>query len=187
MITKNNILTELYNSGQLQHKLIGIMKRHNIPGNAEIQDDIIQTTFLHLTEYDTIKMIDAYTQNPKRILALGVTIMLRKCILKDNRYNNPKHSLAEYILYGSPLKSYNSSITPTDEFDEYLILSTDEKFEDIDDETDYFELWQYVLTQLNKEEKILLNNLLLKNKVPNKDKKSLNKKIKEIIINKNNN
>lgn len=187
MITKNKILTELYNNGELQKKLIGIMIRHKIPNNAEIQNDIIQTTFLHLSEYDTDKMIEAYTQNPKRILALGVTIMLRKCILKDNRYNNPKHSLTEYILYGSSLKSYNPTITPTDEFDEYLVLSTDTEFEDIDEETDYFELWEYITSKLNKEEKVLLNNLLLKNKVAIKEKKSLNKKIRELIINKNNN
>jgi hypothetical protein len=180
-MTKEQIITELYKSGQLQEKLVGIMYRHKIPMNADLQNDIIQTTFLNLTEYDTNKLIEAYENNPKRILALAVTIMLRKCILKDKRYGNNKHSLLTSLLYSSSLNTNNIPITPTDDYDENFYMHSVIQEEEEMEMTDYYELWEYLKTKLNKEDKLLINKLFNKQKILLKDKKILYKKIKNII------
>lgn len=178
---KNKIITELYTSNKLQEKLVGIMHRHHIPTNAQIEDDIIQFTFQQLLEYNTEKMIEAYQDNPNRVLALGVTIMLRKCILKDKRYNSPKHSLTEYLLFGSSLRGSNIS------FDNEPNSKELYDHEDIpeNEKLDYKEMWDYFYDLLTNKEKILIKKLLKKEKVPNKQKKLLYIKIKMILNNKN--
>jgi hypothetical protein len=181
MITKDKILTELFNSNQLQDKLPGIMARHHIPMKAGIEDDIIQTTFENLCMYDTDKMIEAYNNNPKRILALGVTIMLRKCILKDKRYNNINHSLTTFMLYTSSFNTANTTINHTDTFDTEL-FTLPNKIDDEEEGVDYFEMFEYVKLNLNKTEIKLLNKIIKKEKVDKTIKKELLNKIKSILL-----
>jgi hypothetical protein len=183
MITKDKILTELFKSNQLQEKLPGIMARHHIPMKAGIQDDIIQTTFENLCMYDTDKMIEAYNHNPKRVLALGVTIMLRKCILKDKRYNNHKHSLTTFLLYASSFNTANETINHTDSYDEELFtLPAKQDVEDIEDGVDYLEMWEYIKLNLTKPEIKILNKIIQKEKVDKTIKKELLNKIKTILL-----
>jgi hypothetical protein len=182
MITKNEILTELFNSGQLQEKLVGVMQRHYLPINADLQNDIIQTTFEHLCLYDTDKMIEAYQDNPKRILALGVTIMLRKCILKDKRYGNVNHSLTTFLLYTSSFNTQNTSITPTDTFDTELFTLPDIQDEQ-EDGVDYLQMFEYLKLNLTKTENKTLLKIMQKEKVDKTIKKELLNKIKTILKN----
>jgi len=178
IMTKNEILTELFNSNQLQTKLVGIMERHFLP--IELKDDIIQTTFENLCKYDETKLLDAYNDNPKRILALGVTVMLRKCILKDNRYSNPNHSLSTSMMYASSLNTNNIQINPTDSFDETLVIEDMIDDEPKDHGIDYLEKWYKVNKKLTEYEQELLQDIIQGKKVPIKIKRILFNRIKQL-------
>ena len=208
---KELILTELYNSGQLQQKLEGILERHRIPKEADIQSDIIQTTFEHLTKYNTEKMLEAYYDNPKRILGLGVRILIKKNILQDNRTpGGYKHSTAPNILHLSNLASFRLN-EKTDEEDyllttNYYLNHTDYTeqeetynslpaigcFETDDEEERNIEMWEFIRNELTPLEEETLDYALIL--PPNKMRKHLKKdylkllpRLKQLITEFNNN
>lgn len=101
---KDRIITELYNSGAVQKKCAGFLFRNSIKQDTQIGEDSVQETFYWLSRYPTDKLIEAYEDNPNRVLALCVTILRFKCFSRATS-GYPRHSLAWWILNFSNLNS----------------------------------------------------------------------------------
>lgn len=184
---KTKAITELFNSKELHNKLPFIFDKHRLPTGANIQDDVIQVTFENLWKYDTDKFIEAYQNNPKRILALAVTICLRKCIYKDNRTKAFwNHSIAQQIVNQSTLNTLQHIDSCNEESrDNFNLPQTGtDNYNDEDD--NYSEnMWQFVRNKLSVDEVEILNqcfefNIKFKGQ-KKKDYLNLLPKLKEII------
>lgn len=152
---RNRIITELFDSGQLQQKLKGMLFRNGISASTFISDDVLQTSFLELSKYDIDKLFLAYCENPKRILALIVTITKRSGFGKMNGDVSPNQSVAKQILFTSNL---GNNYTP-DSNDGHVSRKYDinEIPEYIEDEND---LWEIIRSELNSDELEFLDFIL---------------------------
>lgn len=193
-ITKDTILTELFNSGQIHRKVSGICFRFHIHKDTQIEEDIVQETFLHLSKKSEEYLMEMYLDNPNRLEALAVTIAIRKGVMADGRANGyPKHSLAQFILYTSNLNQ-TTSVSPSEYIeDDYeapnhtTILTADEE-----EENPEYELWEQIRSHLTTSENEFLNKYLYQKKGRGRyQKEVLNKinqlkeRIKQIIIDNN--
>lgn len=185
---KEIILTELYNSGQLQDKVYWALNRHRIPNQAGIQDDIIQEIFLNLSKFNTKELVEIYNDNPKRVLGLAVTIMSRKGLSHDKRSQyGYKSSPAAEIMHLSNIGTYtlaninnqdehtttsNHSISPFEKDDdkEFDIPDRNDP-EDIEEREN--EMWSFVRNQLTPMEEETLDYALVL--PPSKMRKQLKK------------
>lgn len=186
---KTKVIEDLYSSGEIQQKIEYICYKHFIPKDSFINEDILQVVMENLWKYDTNKFIDAYLDNPNRILGLAVTLALRKGVYKDERTSKFwNQSIAQQILHQSTLNTYQHIDTTQDNTNDYNIIqiSTD------DNETMEFErnnemMWSYVKVNLTQYENNILNIALTMNspKMKGKIKKDYIKllpKLKSIII-----
>jgi len=98
---KSNIITWLYNSGEIQHKIKGMCYRNNIPIDSKIGEDVIQESFIQLYNYNIDDLFLAYCNSPSRIVAIMTTITSRTGFRKMNDNVSPNQSVAKKILYGS--------------------------------------------------------------------------------------
>lgn len=153
---KNKILTDLYNSGDVHKQVNIICFKNNIKPDTLIAEDIVQLTFTHLSNYDMDKMIEAYMDNPKRILALACRIAINKGVASNPlRPNYYRHSLGKMILFGSNFQQL-ASISETEHLDQsdsrnYILADPDT---DIDEEyiDEQERLWKTIRAGLDKEE-----------------------------------
>lgn len=184
---KAQAITELFNSKELQKKIEFICLRHNIPLMSDIQSDILQVTFENLAKYDTDKFVQAYLQNPARILGLATTIAVRKGVLTNKNSKSPKHSIAQYIMHQSTLNTdYHINTTDDEAFENLNINLTadDDVLEEYENENE--NMWFYVKQQLTTKELEILELVLQHNpiKLKGEIKKryiTLLPKLKEII------
>lgn len=110
---RNNALTDLFNSTELREKIKSLMFKFFIPLHADLESDILQVVFENLIKYDLDKFIEAYLDNPKRILALALSLAKRKGCYKDLRYGKGYNaSIAQQILHTSTLNTLQH-ISPT--------------------------------------------------------------------------
>lgn len=183
---KNKILTELFKSGKIHKNVELILFKNKIHQDTKIADDLVQETFYHLSKFNTDTLIEMYEDNPKRLLGLGVTIAIRKGVLKNPLYPDyPKQSLCKFILFTSSLSKFNFSISDyNNEDNEILIIPNDESSKAEN------ELWKYVHKNLNDEENKLIEMLLVKKnksgtikKQVKMDRENLYLKVKNIIRN----
>lgn len=170
---RDKILTDLYNSGVLQNKLNGIMYRHSIPKKFDIESDIIQETFLHLSRIPAATLIEMYEDNPKRILGLATTIMVRKGVAEHNVTHNPKHSIAQWIMYGSTVKSI---IDYTNEKESNLLFSITDDDTELEEILEEHKMWEYIRQNLTQPEQQLLDEILEILTNPKKNKIGIRKK-----------
>ena len=194
---KAKALTDLFNSQELQAKIKYVMIKHQIPFDASIEDDILQVTFENLAKYDTEKFVEAYQDNPKRILGLAVKIILWKGVYIDKRI--PKgfnHTIAQQILHASTFKTLQHiSATVEDSTEDFNIIQIGDNYNDEEiteneallmaEEQDQIAMWQFVRSKLSVEETELLNvTLQPKYKLRGKQKRlypSFLLKLKDII------
>jgi len=196
---KNQIIIDLCNSKIIEDKLPGIFRRHLLPKEADLQNDCLQTMYLHLVQYDTTKFINIWKENPKKIIGLGITILLRKGVFFDTRRKDTGHnsSIARQILYSSNLTSWNTSLSDENESFDQLLFTNHEVATQIDaeEEASAEDKIRYARSFLNQNENTLLDSILLPNKkrkgrLYNHEKtqiENLKNKIKEIIEKKWNN
>lgn len=183
---KNKAITDLFNSGELQKKITYICNQHRIPPYSQIHDDILQVVMENLCKYNTDKFIQAYKENPKRILALSVTLALRKGVYKDTRTSKYwSHSIAQQILHQSTLNTLEHiSSTIEDDTNEYNLPQI--SINDIYEEPEEHQMWDCIEQQLTVEENELLQQHLQPDFKPKKQvKKMLPEfyiKLKQIII-----
>ncbi len=174
---KNRIITELYNSGEIQKKIEGMCYRNHIKPDTYIHEDCVSETFYWLSRYDTDKLIEAYNDNKSRVIGLATRIAVLKCFSKTGY---PKHSIAHWILYSSNLQSLNFYDTTENHNDEdgslsFLVLTdkedtnaTDELFkiirskltEEQNNDLEYFLNLPKKRGQLKKEIKLRYKDLL---------------------------
>lgn len=201
---KHKAITELFNSKQLQKKLEGIMERHNLPTQAGIQDDILQTTFEHLSKYPTNKIVEMYKDNPTRLVGLGMKIMIKEGVLADLR--SPagyRYKTASNILHLSNLGTYrtannneegkyinnnNHHINPSNTLDDDDYESVSLKYDDEDEKEEEInqQMWIYVRNHLTPLEEETLDYALVlpsskMRKQLKKDYFKLLPKLKELI------
>ena len=183
---KNQIITELYESGKLQEKIKMICYQHRIPTDADIQSDILQVAMENLIKYDTNKFIEAYTDNPNRIIGLAVRIILRNGVYVDKRSAGGfKKSIAQQILHQSTYNTLVTVNTVDDIHDEFSKILKSDDTDPEEYETNYQNMWDYVRSNLNEFETMILNMVLEEKKPKGKKFKAefeeLKEKIKELI------
>lgn len=189
---KERILTELFNSEQLQKIIPTIVYKAGLPMDAEIQQDILQETFYWLQRMELNKFLNAYNRNPKEIVALAVSTAARKGVYTDKKRNpNGKwwtHSIGQSIVHASTLNSKYHIVTtnPSDKANNNIDLE-DSNFLDLEEKETYnTEMWQHVKDMLPSSD-IRLLNVLLKHKhtklIGNRKKqyKELLPKLEQII------
>ncbi len=157
---KDKIITDLYNSNEIQRKCNGICARNFIHKDTFIAEDIVQETFLHLSKKSADFIIELYEDNPKRLIGLCVTIACLKGVVQNRGY--PKHSLAPWILFASNFQQL-SHLNPTETHssddtnqDKHQIVLSDSSTEP----DNYAEMWELIRTELTEEEKVTLEYFL---------------------------
>ena len=147
----------LNNSEELKLKIHGMCHRHNIPTQAEIQQDILQVTLEQVFKYNIDKLSELMldTKNKNRLMALAVRLALRNGVYFDKRiakgYNK---SVGQQILYQSNLSTLNMHLeeTDVDDMDDYngVILADDPELHQTEhDQREALEeqenkLWEYI-------------------------------------------
>lgn len=149
---KNKILTDLYTSNAIQDKVTNLLIRHKYPLGMDIQSDIVQETFLHMSKIPAETIIEMFEDNPARLIGLATTIMVRKGVLKNKETQSPKHSIANWIMYGSSCGEIQR------EEDEHPIdLLENMTNDDFEDDSP---MWEFIYKNLNEEETKTLDQLL---------------------------
>jgi hypothetical protein len=160
--TKDQIITELFNSGKIHEKVNSICFRNGIKRDTKIEEDIVSETFYHLSRKDEAFLQELYQDNPDRIVGLAVRIAIRKGVLTHSQYPSyPKHSLAKFILFTSNLNQHHSiSTTDTEDdegaYNEFTTILVDESYK----EDPEVELWKLIRENLTEDENIFLEFLL---------------------------
>ena len=188
-IYKNRIITQLYKSGEVQKKIEGICYRNFIKPETRINEDIVQETFFWLSKKTSDEIIEMYEDNPKRLLGLAVRIAVWKGVSKKKSSNNPKHSLAQYLLFTSNYQQMDN-INPTDNFEDGDVHNI--HLIDKDSEVDNEKLmWETIRENLTQDENEFLEYVLSHKRKGGHFKKekeqysNLLKRIEEIIIDNN--
>lgn len=125
---KDKIITDFYNTGIMQKKVLYICFKNHIGKDTYIAEDVEQEMWMHLSKKSADEIIDMYTDSgnkPKghwdRLVGLCTTIAIWKGVStnpKNKEY--PKHSLANFILYGSNLNlGQPTFISPTDSAEDH--------------------------------------------------------------------
>lgn len=118
----------------------------------DIQSDIVQETFLHMSKIPAETIIEMFEDNPARLIGLATTIMVRKGVLKNKETQSPKHSIANWIMYGSSCGEIQR------EEDEHPIdLLENMTNDDFEDDSP---MWEFIYKNLNEEETKTLDQLL---------------------------
>lgn len=185
---KTDAITELFNSKNLHEKVNTICYKHRIPLDCDIQSDILQVAFEHLWKYDTDKFIEAYQDNPNRILGLGVTLALRKGVYLDKRTSKSwSHSIAQQIIHQSTLNTLQHISSTNDKEDDYNLPQYQIDNNVLEEERYEENMWIYIRENIDEYENMILDIILnpepikLKGKLK-KDYVKLLPKLKSIII-----
>jgi len=150
---KNNILSALYESNEVQKKVIRICERNRIPRNTYIHEDITNEVFYQLSSKNPDYIIEMYEDNPSRLLGLAVVIGVRKGVgCLHNKTICPRQSIAKELLFTSVL---NNNITLSPIEDNHYIRT----LEDTDKKQ---EIWNDIEYQLSNEDKELINELYVR-------------------------
>jgi hypothetical protein len=159
-LKRDKILTELFNNPSFKSKILSICIRHGVPTDADIQSDILQVTFEHLTKLDPKKLFEMYDDNPNRVFGFALRIAIRNGVLADKRTDNGyRKAIATYILKDSSY--YQRSDSEIDEdalIDEYNPIEYQEQELEIENESN--QMWNHVRNQLSESENLLLNIML---------------------------
>lgn len=198
---KNVIITELYNTGEIQDKVKGMCYRNYINNETRISEDVIQESFMELSRHNIDDLFLAYCSDPKRILALGVSITKRTGFRKMNTEVSPNQSVAKKILFASNLNRLNYISTTNDDMvygnpsgngttvdfertssgrtsDHTRIMLELKLFETpIDDSID---VWEIIKMELNDEEREFLYFLL--HNIFNKKSPTYSKKLRDTYM-----
>lgn len=150
---KDKIITDLYNSGEIQKKLKNLLIRNNFPLGFDLESDVLQNTFYYLCRISADQLIEMHLDNPRRIVGLAVSIMVRKNVLQNKVTGNPKHSLCHWIMYGS-----NCGEKQRDDDDDELSMIDNLSNEDIID--DDSKMWEFIYENLNDEEQLTFDELV---------------------------
>jgi hypothetical protein len=167
---KDKALTELFKSKILKDKIEYICFKHKIPRNAGIQEDILQVCFENLINYPTDKFMEAYNDNPSRIVGLAVRIILRTGVYSDKRSASGfRKSIGQQILHQSTLNtlthlsSYDSD--NDDDSDGFGLQLFSNDFDVMEFEEDYENMWKNVRSNITENEEQLLD-FALENNIP---------------------
>jgi len=160
---KNKALTQLFNDQRLRDTIQYVCIKHKIPLDAHIQDDILQVIFENLIKYPTAKFVEAYEDNPIRILKLAKKILLWKGVYTDKRSKKGwNHSIAQQLIYQSTLATLqhiDSIDTTTDEYNIPLFNDHDAILEQEEDDEEK-QMWLYVKQNITTEENQILDTQL---------------------------
>ena len=152
---KNNIIAGLYETNEVQKRVIRICEKNRIPRNTYIHEDITNEIFYQLSAKTPEYIIDMYEDNPSRLLKLAVFIGLRKGVgYLHNKTICPRESIAKGLLFTSVL---NNNITLSPIEDNHYIRT----LEDTDKKQDE-EIWNDIEYQLSNEDKELINELYVR-------------------------
>ena len=161
---KEQIINQMYDNQELRTKIAGMCYRNEISLDTKIQEDVLQETFLYLWRYDTDRLIKTWCDDPKRVLALAITISVRHGFSKMNNEQSPNQSLAKKILYSSNYKSRDSINS------EGSIVSEDYQTEKpLYEQTEDFDVWKLINENLTEDEReflrFILDNIYSKKRV----------------------
>lgn len=174
---KDRILTELFQSKIIHEKISGICYRNRIHHGTYIHEDILQEVFLHLSLKTPDFIIQLYYDDGRckegslrRLIGLFVTIAVLKGVAKI-KSGNPKHSLAQLLLWTSNFLPL-SSISPTD--DECTTGNNSTKVIcDVTIDEDQIDTWELIRSKMTEEQ---INQL---DEVLQADNKQLKKELKD--------
>ena len=151
---KQEIVSKIYLDEEFRVKLRGMLFRNNIPQMAQIEDDVLAEVCYQLMKYDTIKLIDAYCDDYKRVFALSITIATRVGFGKMNADIHPNASVAKQILFSSNINKTEHFCTTTE-----TIVKDGETirqlYQDIPEN-----IWVLIRSKLNSDELVFLDFLL---------------------------
>lgn len=99
----------------IQNRIDWQMQRNNIQQGTKINEDVYQFTFenlLRINQKATKKFVDEYYKNPNSVYWFSYTILKRKgfAVHPDNP-DNPNHSLAKKMLFGSSFNKMNFEVS----------------------------------------------------------------------------
>lgn len=138
---KDQILTQLFNSGILQQKIMGMCKNYHVNLHSRIEDDVLQTTFEQLAKKDPDDIIQMYCEGggeikDKKCPLVGMATRIShwkgfdraKKTGTDEYY--PNHSIGQQIMWTSMLNSrYYLATSDVDPEEEpyAIVLGADEE------------------------------------------------------------
>lgn len=162
---RNKIITELFNSKQLQERIPGMCHKNYIKYSSRIHEDVLQESFLQLSKYNIDDLFLAYCDNPDRVLGMAINITKRAGFGKMKHNISPNQSVAKQILYSSNLNSdcyietkhghLMMNVTKGDDIVLPFVLS------DIPDHlSNDLSIWEIIKPELTKDERDFLHYLL---------------------------
>ena len=174
-VYKNNIITELFNSGLIQEKISGMCYRNFISRDTYIQEDILQEVFFHVSKVPVETVIEMYEDNPSRLIGLSVRIIAWKGLSGlNNTKLQPKHSVAKHILFASNLnRAMPLSLNGNENKQEYLFIEKNCLGDDAD-------IWATFESELNEEDLAFLETFIF-NKAKGRNRKEVKKKYECIV------
>lgn len=135
---KSQAITDLYRSGIIQNKIKGFNFRYNIPIETQIEEDVLHHVFEKLIKYDTAKFVDAYLDNPNRIVALATRLLCLYAYSKDKRSQAWwRNSLAQDLVHGigaTTSQSYDFFTSNNNDDYSYSIDEEEEQIQQRDQE-----------------------------------------------------
>ncbi len=148
-VRKRKLLTELYKTGCLDGDsfgrdrlknpiktyIAGCMYRQHITNSPELVEDCYNETFTHLQAMDAAKVCDLYDTAPAKLFATALRIVSLKCFAIDPRYNNPRHSLIQSVMFASSVgigghsieHCDNQNIVLLEQYSNYNLLHDEKK------------------------------------------------------------
>lgn len=178
---KNKIITELFNSGEVQKKASGICKRNFIRSDTYIQDDIMQSTMEVLCKKSADEIINCYYDDGKkpkgslsRLIALSVRIICLRGVANDKPI--PSRSWANFMLFASNLKKFDY-LNPTEHGGEEVLMDVSS----MENNNNHKEMWEIIRSELTEEENESLTYFINLVKRPGRYKKEVLEKRNQLL------
>jgi hypothetical protein len=184
---KNEIITEIYNTGRIRGLYFGQTSKSTNPANqvkryleillfknfmlrpdSEYLDDCYQELFLHLQNIPTEKFVELYNLGDSVLMSYILRIAMLRLFSVDRRTMNPKHSFAKQMDYASIYNKNNAMINPIEIVSDEIDFSTNEEMliiYDSDDAQDEFENdygfnVEEVLSHMTSEQRFVFERML---------------------------
>lgn len=179
---KDKALIELFNDERLTNTIEYVCIKHQIPLNADIQSDIKSVVFENLIKYDLDKFVEAYQDEPDRILKLAKKMVLWKGVYQDKRCKKSwMHTIAQQIIHQSTLNTLEHIDSIDESTDDFNLpqADTNDLLIRNEDEENEIQMWEYVRSQLTNLENEVLDVALLP--TPPKMKGTLKKQYQALL------
>lgn len=164
-LNRDEIIIKFWNSKQLHDKFDALLVRCGLSRATNILEDCTQQTFMELSRIPAEKLERLYQERPGQFE--GYIIMIFKNVSIRQSNDNPKGCLVSHLHHASSLNQ-NASISPTEVGDiGWDVISDDYNFIPVEREDDILSInntFNYITSQLSKDEITILNLLLDKKK-----------------------